>query len=348
MKKVKNEAVEITKYISLFLRDYAPNHLTGSQHTLRSYEAALTLYIGFLEESGITPENLNAACFEKTRIEEWLTWLSKDRKCSSDTCNNRLASIRAFLKYMASCDIKYIDLSNGAATIKLRKHQKRKINGLSRNAIKTLMAEPDSTTIMGIRDLTFMILLYATAIRLDEALSLQIKNVSLKGRAYINVIGKGNKLRTLYLLPKATSHLKQYIDLFHGQNPDPEAYLFFSRIKGQHCKMSQAAISKMLKKYAASGHEKNPDVPVDLHAHLFRHAKASHWMEDGMNIVQISFLLGHAQLQTTMVYLDITTEQEASAMATLESENDKKVSAKWKKTDTSIAAMCGLNKLTKK
>ena len=67
------------------------------------------------------------------------------------------------------------------------------------------------------------------------------------------------------------------------------------------------------------------DVPLDLHAHQFRHAKASHWLEDGMNIVQISFLLGHEQLQTTMVYLDITTEEEAKALATLEDENDKKV-----------------------
>jgi site-specific recombinase XerD len=207
------------------------------------------------------------------------------------------------------------------------------------------MGEPDATTHMGIRDLTFMILLYATAIRLDEALSLQLKHVVLDGKACINVVGKGNKLRTLYLLPKAVSHLKQYIDLFHGDKPDPESYLFFSRIKGQYSKMTQAAVAKMLKKYASSGHAKNPEVPLDLHAHQFRHAKASHWLEDGMNIVQISFLLGHAQLQTTMIYLDITTEQETKAMATLESENDKKVSAKWKKAGNSITAMCGLKKL---
>ena len=112
--------------------------------------------------------------------------------------------------------------------------------------------------------------------------------------------------------------------------------------------MTQAAVAKMLKKYAVSGHVKNPEVPLDLHAHQFRHAKASHWLEDGMNIVQISFLLGHAQLETTMIYLDITTEQEAKAMATLESENDKKVSAKWKKTCNSITALCGLKKLSTK
>ena len=348
MRKAKSEAVEISKHISLFLREYAPNHLTRSQHTLRSYETALTLYVGFLEEKGITPESFNASSFDKTKVEEWLVWLAETRGCSPDTCNNRLASIRAFLKYMASRDVKYSDISNGAATIKLRKRKKRKVNGLSRSAVKSLMEEPDATTLMGIRDLTFMILLYATAMRLDEALSLQIKHLVLDGKACVNVIGKGNKLRTLYLLPKAVSHLKQYIDLFHGADPDPEAYLFFSRIKGRHSKMTQAAVSKMLKKYASSANAKNPEVPLDLHAHQFRHAKASHWMEDGMNIVQISFLLGHAQLQTTMIYLDVTTEQEAKAMATLESENDKKVSAKWKKAGNSISSMCGLKKLDKK
>lgn len=66
-------------------------------------------------------------------------------------------------------------------------------------------------------------------------------------------------------------------------------------------------------------------MPLKLHAHQFRHAKASHWLEDGMNIVQISFLLGHEQLDTTMVYLDITTEDEAKALATLEGEGDSKV-----------------------
>ena len=64
-------------------------------------------------------------------------------------------------------------------------------------------------------------------------------------------------------------------------------------------------------------------------------------MEDGMNIVQISFLLGHSNIQTTMVYLDITTEQEAKALATLEDEDKKNVSKKWKSNNGSLAAFCG-------
>ena len=53
--------------------------------------------------------------------------------------------------------------------------------------------------------------------------------------------------------------------------------------------------------------------------------KATHWLEDGMNIIQISFLLGHASLDTTMRYLDITTDDKRKALATLEGEKEKNV-----------------------
>jgi len=55
-----------------------------------------------------------------------------------------------------------------------------------------------------------------------------------------------------------------------------------------------------------------------------------------------SFLLGHQQLQTTMVYIDITLEQELEALATLEDENDKKVSKKWKTGKGGLADFCGV------
>lgn len=347
MKKPEKEAVVIANHISHFLRDYAPKHLTGSQHTIRSYENALTLYVGYLEAMGTSIEHFGPDCFSRRNIESWLVWLAESRDCSPETCNNRLASIRAFLKYIASRDVKYADLSTNAAGIKLRKTAKRKVKGLTRNAVKTLMEMPDTSSLTGIRDLAFMVLLYATAMRLDEILSLHIQDIHLEGKAYVNVIGKRNRLRTLYLLPKAVAHIKQYIALFHGDHPKPGSFLFYSGLKGKNSKISQPAIAKMLKKYATQGHAVNPEVPLDLHAHQFRHAKASHWLEDGMNIVQISFLLGHAQLQTTMLYLDITSEQEARAMATLEDEEDKKAVPKWKKDSNGLAALCGLKKLVK-
>ena len=200
----------------------------------------------------------------------------------------------------------------------------------------------------GIRDLTFLTILYGTAARIDEILSIKIGSLHLdSAKPYVNIVGKGEKVRTLYLLPKSIAHLRQYIRVFHGMFPATDAYVFYSRNTGPDSKISQAAIRKMLKKYAVTAHEKCSDVPLNLHAHQFRHAKATHWLEDGINIVQISFLLGHEQLDTTMRYLDITTEQEVAALSTLEEERHKNVRPKWNPEKDSLSAICALRKLKK-
>ncbi len=342
--KIGNEALVMARHISDFLNTYAPSQKTASMHTLKSYQTSLALYVGFLESiKGITQTSLNRKCFERSFIEEWLGWLAANRGCSPETCNNRLASLRAFLKYLGSRDIQFLYLFNDASAIDRRKCQKKKVKGLSRDAVKALMACPDTKTASGRRDLTFMILLYSTAARLDEMLSLKAGQLHPEqDRPSATIIGKGNKVRTLYLLPKAVAYLRKYMKEFHGQDPNPESYVFYSRNTGSTGKLTQPAIAKMLKKYAKTAHEVCSDVPLTLHAHQFRHAKASHWLEDGMNIVQISFLLGHEQLQTTMVYLDITIEQEAKALATLESENDKKIQPKWKNPAKTLTDFCGV------
>ena len=52
--------------------------------------------------------------------------------------------------------------------------------------------------------------------------------------------------------------------------------------------------------------------------------------------------MGHAHIQTTMGYMDITTEQESKALATLEDENEAKLSKKWKGKESKLLALCGL------
>ncbi len=349
MKKATTESVIVARHINAFLNEYVPSQKSRSSHTLKSYQYALALYIGFLEtEKNISPERLCGDCFSRTKIEEWLQWLMEQRSCSPETCNNRLASLRAFLKYLGSKEISQLYLSEDATRIQRKKVVRKKVKGMSKKAVQVLLSAPDLTTKAGRRDLTLMIIIYSTAARMDEILSLKIEQLHLDAeKPNVTIIGKGSKIRTLYLLPKAVAHLKKYLKEFHGDTSNPEAYVFYSRNTGSQGKMSQTAVNKRLKKHARAAHEMCDEVPLDIHAHQLRHAKASHWLEDGMNIVQISFLLGHEQLQTTMVYLDITIEQELKALATLEDENDKKVSRKWKNAKGGLADFCGVKPMKK-
>ena len=349
MKKATNESVIIARHINGFLNVYVPSQKSRSSHTLKSYQYALALYIDFLEsEKGISAERLCGGCFCRTIIEEWLQWLMERRGCSPETCNNRLASLRVFLKYLGSRDISLLHLSEDATGIPRKKEVRRNVKGMSKKAAQTLLSAPDLSTKAGRRDLALMIIIYSTAARIDEILSLKTEQLHLDAeKPNVTIIGKGSKIRTMYLLPKAVAHLKKYLREFHGEIQNPKAYVFYSRNSGEYGKMSQTAVNKQLKKHAGTAHEMCNEVPMDLHAHQLRHAKASHWLEDGMNIVQISFLLGHEQLQTTMVYLDVTLEQELKALATLEDENDKKVSKNWKNAKGGLAGFCGVKAMKK-
>ena len=347
MARPPTEAAALARHVNGFLASLAPSRGNRSARTAKSYRDALTLYIGFLQTAKqIRPAQLAAGCFGRDNIEEWLAWLADARGCGAATRNQRLAAIRAFLKYLASKDISYLALWEDARAVGRAKTPRRKVEGLSRDAVKALMRAPDTSTKTGRRDLALMVVLYATACRIDELLSLKVAHLALDAdRPAVTVVGKGNKIRTLYLLPKAAAHLRRHLAECHGPAPDPDAYVFYSRNTGPLGKMTQPAVAKQLKKHAAAARQACPQVPAGLHAHQYRHAKASHWLEDGMNIVQISYLLGHESIQTTMVYLDITTEQKAAALATLEDEHDKTTPKKWKTAAGGLAAFCGLEPL---
>jgi site-specific recombinase XerD len=344
MRRSDNIAMEITKHINGFLDDYVPNYSGRSEHTRKSYEIAVSLYIDFLEKAkNIVPERLGYECFNRDCIEEWLKWLSENRKCSPQTCNVRLASFRVFLEYLADKDVSLLYLYESATRVNRLKTTKRKVAGMSKDAVRALLSVPDTKTPVGRRDVAMIVTLYGTAARMDELLSMKMGQLHLEAKKpYAIVIGKNDNIRTLYLLPRAVAHLKQYIKEYHGENPNPESYVFYSRVSGSNTMMSQMAVSKRLKLYAKTANEICADVPLGLHAHQLRHAKASHWLEDGMNIVQISRLLGHEQLETTMIYLDVSLEQKADALATLEEEDTRNIPKKWKGTGKSLASFCGV------
>lgn len=346
MRKASKDAIVIAKYIHTYLHEFIP--FQGySENTRKSHEYALSLYLGFLEtEKNISPERLAGECFSRETIEEWLRWLSVNRSCSPETCNVRLGSLRKFLKYIGTKDTSMLYLCQTASLIERRKQVRKKISGMSKNAVRVLMEAPNTTTKTGKRDLALIITLYGTAARIDEILSMKIEQLHLDAKKpFAVVIGKGKIPRTLYLLPKAVVHLKQYIKEFHGDTPNHSAYVFYSRNNGPHSMMSQVAVNKRLKVYANKAHKYCTDMPLDVHAHQLRHAKATHWLEDGLNIVQISLLLGHAQLETTMGYLDVTIEQKVNALATLDEEKSLTLTKKWKGNEDTLSGFCGVRPL---
>ncbi len=271
--RATNESVVLARHINAFLNEYVPSQKTKSAHTLKAYSDALSLYIGFLEtKKSINSGNLNGNCFCAANIEDWLVWLMESRSCSPETCNNRLASLRAFLKYLGSRDVLYLHLSQAASQIERRKVYTKKVTGMSKKAVSALLEAPDSSTKAGRRDIALMVVMYSTAARIDEILSMRIEQLHLDtDKPNITVIGKRGKIRTLYLLPKATAHLRAYIKDSHGVTPNPSSFVFYSRNTGPAGKISQKAVNKQLRKHAQAARSVCGEVPAKIHAHQLRH-----------------------------------------------------------------------------
>lgn len=107
-RKPSKEACLFATYISNWLTEYVPVICNASPKTIQAYKTAITLYLVFLDtEKGVTPSTLQFRHIDHDYVEEWLKWLRDKRNCCPYTCNCRLASLKAFIKYLSTRDVSY-------------------------------------------------------------------------------------------------------------------------------------------------------------------------------------------------------------------------------------------------
>ena len=88
-------------------------------------------------------------CFEKPFLEGWIKWLKEVRKASNSTINVRLGSLRRFIKYLSERKPEYRYLYSEATSVELLKTEKRKIEGLTKNAVSAVLDAIDTSTKSG-------------------------------------------------------------------------------------------------------------------------------------------------------------------------------------------------------
>jgi site-specific recombinase XerD len=120
-----------------------------------------------------------------------------------------------------------------------------------------------------------MILLYDTGARIQELLNLKLKDLHLNNPTpCLDLTGKGNKTRPVPLMDKTLEHLQAYLKVFHpAADPAQEYLLFYTLHHGQPGQMSPDNVARFLKRYGQAAHQVCSEVPLRMHAHLFRHTR---------------------------------------------------------------------------
>jgi len=294
--------------LSSFLLVHLPGSRGFSGNTVSSYRDTFVLFLQFMSDTqNKKPERISFADFTATTVDAFLRWLKSERGCSASTCNNRLAAIKSFFRYVQGEAPEWMDIASDILAISAKKTAQTEISYLSVDAIRLLL-ETASTN--GIRDLALLSLLYDSGARVREIADLVLGDLRLEKPATVKLTGKGRKTRIVPLTVQVVGILSRYIKTLklaaHGE-------CLFKNWRGDP--IGRAGIAYVLQKHAQSASVISPSIiPPKVTPHMLRHSKAMHLLENGVNLIYIRDLLGHSTIVTTEVYAKANPEMKRKAI----------------------------------
>ncbi len=265
-----------------------------SNNTISSYRDDLNFYIDFLSAQHVDV----LSKITKNDITNFML-NQKDKGISANSIARRLAAIRMFHRFLTRERILKTDPTSLIDSPKL---WKKIPETLSLNEVDALLGQPNIREKQGIRDRAILETLYATGMRVSEAVNLKVSGVNLE-IGFLRCIGKGNKERVIPLGKKAVASIRRYNQASRNSflKKKESEFLFLNRSGN---KISRQSLWKIIKKYARDARIKKPMKP-----HILRHSFATHLLEGGADLRSVQEMLGHSNISTTQIYTHINKDR---------------------------------------
>ena len=293
--------------LAQFLIVYLPVTRACSRHTVSAYRDAFRLFLEFMDQRQATPpDKVCFADFTTSNVTAFLGWLHTDRQSSAATANQRLAALKSFFRYVQAEAPEQIAQAQQVLGVRAAQAPEPAIGYLPVGAVALLL---EHAARRGLRDLALLTTLYDTAARVQEACDLSIGDLHLGRPASATLTGKGRKTRTVPLTPQAAVVLARHVRTLSQGSSAP----VFANRAGQ--RLGRAGAAYILAECAHAAHAEHPEiVPEKVSPHVLRHSKAMHLLENGVNLIYIRDILGHASVVTTEVYAKANPEMKRKAI----------------------------------
>lgn len=263
-----------------------------SANTKSSYQRDLKQYLAFLNEAGIS----DWQAVDRYTVVAFLAHLNQLNKASA-TVTRMISSLRRFHQYLRQ--ERFTD-HDPMQHIESPKKTQKLPQTLSLQEVEKLIATPDTTTTLGIRDRAILEVMYATGLRVSELIGLKIGDIHLE-MGLLQTLGKGDKERIVPLGDYAIHWIERYLaesrPLLTKKRPQ-ENHLF---VNNHGSGLSRQGIWKNLKVWVLKA-----GIIKDVTPHTLRHSFATHLLENGADLRTVQELLGHSDISTTQIYTHIT------------------------------------------
>ncbi len=271
--------------------DYLQKDRKMSQNTLEAYGRDVMEFVAFEGSRGMT-DFLDTS---STEVIAFLHQLKVSGK-SEATINRKLASVRAFFKYLIEAGLMR---ENPTAGIKSPKIERKRLEYLGLDEIEKLLDSPDDS-IKGIRDRAILEVLYATGIRVSELIDANTEDINLR-MGFITCAGEHSRPRIVPLGRPAREALERYI--YEGrkalvkEGSDEKA--LFVNYYGQ--RITRQGLWKVLKEYGNKA-----GIQQNLTPNIIRNSFAVHMLQNGADLKSLQELMGHEDITATQAYLSAT------------------------------------------
>lgn len=319
---MKREYKSLPACLDNYFNIYLANVRGVSKNTRRAYRDAFMLFFSFLAKHTETPiDKLTFRNITKDNVLEFLNYLEKDKKNCARTRNHRFIAIRSFICYMMQCDPANMKQWSDIVQIPKKRERKRVINYLSKEGMDLLLKQPEYSTDKGLRDYVMMTLMYETGARVQEMIDLTPAVINYNNPCSVTITGKGDKERRVYISEDLAALLRKYVEIQSLNVPGTEHKPLFYNY--WHQKLSSTAITKIIQKYAAQARTQRADlIPANVHPHMFRHSKAMHLLQAGLDLIHIRDFLGHVSVQTTEIYARADAKAREEAFSKMQAKID--------------------------
>lgn len=208
-----------------------------------------------------------------------------------------LSALRGFFKFLV---VERVLKEDPAALIEPPRLGRKLPVVLDVSEITRLLAAPDLSTHIGLRDAAMLHTMYAAGLRVSELVNLNLGALQLEN-GYLRADGKGGKQRLVPLGVPARAMLERYLKGVRQRWAKPEESAVFVTSRGR--KMTRVACW-----YRVKHHLRSAGISKPISPHKLRHSFASHLLENGADLRVVQTLLGHADITTTQIYTHLRAE----------------------------------------
>jgi len=319
----------LSYYIRFFLIQFLSNERGLSVNTILAYRDALKLLLKYCADyMKIKVDKLPCDQIDDEIVRKFLDYLEQVRGCTPSTRNARLAALKTFFYYLG-CEVpESLDNSQKINAIPQKKVPHKTVDYLDPDELDAIIDSIDIATRNGLRDKALLLLMHNTGARVQEIVDIKLNDLRLDAASQVKLTGKGEKERVCPLWKDTIDAIKAYISE-RKPKQDNENHLFLND-RGES--ITRFGIRYIIKKYTDKAIKRQPSLKnKKVSPHTFRHTTAMHLLQAGNDLNVVRLWLGHADLNTTHMYIEINMKMKKEILSKTQPPRLKQEKKRWQR-----------------